>query len=99
MMNYKLILKSLIVLLFLYSRFTYYADAYPKISPSDGIINKVVSFLKNSADFVKMFPNMTHPQEKSNLQKFEDYLLNIPALKSTIDEAKHLYKDNFQTHL
>ena len=97
-MIYKLILKSLIVLLFLFSRFTFYSDAYPMISSSDGIINNVVNFLKGSGDFFKQFPNIIHPHEKSKIEKFEDYILNIPALKSTIEEAKYIYQEKFKTH-
>jgi hypothetical protein len=97
-MNKKNILKACIVLLFLYSRYTFYADAYPKMA-HENILNQVVSYLKSSADFLKNFSsNITFPPEKSTLQKIEEYMLNLPAISSVMTEAKNIYKENFQTH-
>jgi hypothetical protein len=95
MKNVRLFLKALIVLLFLYSRFTYYADAYPKFSNTESIFNRLVTNIKNSADFVKSFGDMSFiPHERSNIQKVQDFVMNIKGLNSVVDEAKHIYKED-----
>jgi hypothetical protein len=97
-MNTKYILKTLIILTFLYSRYTFYADAYPKLA-HDGLLENVVSYLKSSADFIKAFSsNIKFPPEKTTIQKVEDYLMNIPAISTFITDARKVYKENFQSH-
>jgi hypothetical protein len=93
MKNVRLFLKSLIVLLFLYSRFTYYADSYPK--GTGNILSKITTSLRSSADFVKHFADMSFiPHERSNIQKLEDFMMGLPAMRTMVDEAKHLYKED-----
>jgi hypothetical protein len=95
MKNIRLFLKALIVLLFLYSRFTYYADAYPKTSTTESLMHKFITSLRNSADFVKSFGDMSFiPHERTNIQKLQDFILNMPALGSIVEEARHIYKDD-----
>ena len=95
MKNVRLFLKALIVLLFLYSRFTYYADAYPKTSSTESLMHKFVTSLRNSADFVKSFGDMSFiPHERTNIQKLQDFIMNMPALGSIVEEARHIYKED-----
>jgi hypothetical protein len=95
MTNWRLILKTIIVLTFLYSRFTFYADAYPKISNTENIMSRFITTLRNSADFVNYFSSMTFaPHEKSNIQKLQDFIMGIPGLRGLVDEAKHIYKED-----
>jgi hypothetical protein len=99
-MNTRSILKTLIVLTFLYSRFTFYADAYPKIEyEKEGPIKKAVHLLKDSADFLRNInlSKYVFPPDKSTLQKIEDYILKMPGMTAIVDEAKKIYKDSFQT--
>jgi hypothetical protein len=95
------ILKGFIVLLFLYSRYTFYADAYPKIemTKQDSVIKQVIQYLKTNADFQKAFSQgVNWPPENSVLQKVEEYISTIPAIKNLIDEARKQYNDKFQSH-
>jgi hypothetical protein len=95
MKNVRLFLKALIVLLFLYSRFTYYADAYPKISSSNDFLSRFSTTLKSSADFVRHFGDMSFiPHEKSNIQKLEDFVMGLPGLRTMVDEARTIYKED-----
>jgi len=91
----------LIILTFLYSRYTYYADAYPKLEmmPSETVVHKIVTYLQQSADFLKAFSQgkVQIPPEKTTMQKLEDYITNIPAIKAVIDEARTIHKENFQS--